>query len=65
MNIITRLAAPSDAAIIIEFNMLMAKETENLELISNVYKKARRIYSQIHQKVYIILRRQTARLSDK
>lgn len=32
MNIIARLVAPSDAAIVSEFNMLMAKETENLEL---------------------------------
>ena len=32
MNIITRRAAASDTVIIAEFNVLMAKETENLEL---------------------------------
>jgi GNAT superfamily N-acetyltransferase len=32
MNIITRLAAASDAGTIADFNALMAKETENLEL---------------------------------
>jgi GNAT superfamily N-acetyltransferase len=32
MNISVRLAAPSDASIIVEFNAAMAKETEGIEL---------------------------------
>ena len=32
MNLMVRLAAPSDASIIVEFNAAMAKETEGIEL---------------------------------